>query len=644
MPSGQVNVTLGTAGHIDHGKTALVKCLTGCDTDRLKAEKERGMSIDLGYAPCTIADIEVGIVDVPGHENFIKTMVAGAAAVDAVVLVVAADDGVMPQTREHLDILTLLGVRHGLVALTKVDRVDSESLELARADVEDFLQGTFLEGAPMLPVSSVTGEGFDRFYEALVTLMRAVRPKAIDGVFRLPLDRSFSIKGYGTVVSGIPVSGSAHVDDEVVLLPHGVSGRIRGIEVYGRTSDTVMAGQCAALNVRHFDARSISRGNTLTVPGYFLPQQWYVCSLRLLPREKVSLKNGRNVKFHTGTAEVGAAVYSMKADRMSSGEEYLVQIRTSTPVVAGPGDRFILRTLSPVRTVGGGMIIEAVPRKLKRAQPHVYEDLQERAQAVVGDGRFVEYCLKTAPSFAAGEADLAFRAKVPHSRVQEILDDLTSQEKVILLAPKLYMHRDTAASTGQRVLGLVGDFHRHCPESPGITLEQLRADSKLDKNVVDGVVALLKTDGRLVERQGRLAASEHRAAFREEDVQHIEAIEALFRQQAFHPPDLQEIVEKTGTTEEVVQRIIKILCEHAKLVQVAEGLLFHREAVDRAREILVDFIGKEGKLESVRFKYLLETTRKFALPLLDYFDRGGVTRRDGNTRYLKTPPGGGSAK
>ncbi len=230
----QVNITLGTAGHIDHGKTALVKCLTGCETDRLKEEKERGMSIDLGFAPCKIADKQVGIVDVPGHENFIKTMVAGASGMDAVILVVAADDGVMPQTREHLDILTLLGVRHGIVALTKIDRVGAECRQGVAAKVAAFLRGTFLEGAPILPLSNVTGEGFDPFLEALWALVRSIEPRRIDGVFRLPLDRAFSVQGYGTVVAGIPVAGSAHVGDEVVLLPHGLTGRIRRIEVYGR--------------------------------------------------------------------------------------------------------------------------------------------------------------------------------------------------------------------------------------------------------------------------------------------------------------------------------------------------------------------------------------------------------------------------
>ncbi len=636
MPSEQINLTIGTAGHIDHGKTALVKCLTGCDTDRLKAEKERGMSIDLGFAPCTIADIEVGIVDVPGHENFVKTMVAGAVGMDAVLLVVAADDGVMPQTREHLEILTLLGVEHGLVALTKVDRVDSESLELARADVGEYLQGTFLERAPVVPVSSVTGEGLDAFLEALVALMEAVEPKPIDGVFRMPLDRSFSVKGYGTVVSGIPVSGSAHIDDEVELLPHGVTGRIRGIEVYGRTSDTVKAGQCAALNVRQMDQRTISRGDTLSVPGYFSAGQWFVCRLRLLSRQKATLKNGSNVKFHTGTAEVNASIYAMRGDAMRAGEEHLVQIRTSTPVVAGPGDRYILRTQSPVRTVGGGMIVEGIPGKLKRKRANLHEDLQERAQAVADDSRFVEYCVRTAQSLAAGVVDLAVRTKLPRGRVEAILQDLTDQNRITVLKPGLYAHRDTVAAAVERVIDLVGDYHRRSPESLGVTLDQLRTDSRLDNNVLDAIIAQLKTEGRLVERSGRFATSEHNPTFREEDQERVETIESLFREQPFHPPSAAEITEKIGANADAVRKILGILREHGKLVRVEEGLLFHCEAVDRARNILIEYIEKEGKLESVQFKYLLDTTRKFALPLLDHFDRVGLLRRDGNTRYLKS--------
>ena len=416
-----LNVTLGTAGHVDHGKTALVKALTGCNTDRLKEEKERGMSIDLGYAPCRVSDLEVGIVDVPGHESFIKTMVAGACGMDGVILVVAADDGIMPQTREHLDILTLLGLRHGLVALTKIDRVDDSRRQQVLADLRGFLQGTFLEGAPILPFSNVTCEGFDPFLAALEGLVRSITPRRADGVFRMPLDRAFSAKGFGTVVAGIPVAGSASLGGEAVLLPQNFTGRIKRIEVYGQAGDTVLCGQCAAINLGHCDAKEIRRGDVLTLPGYFTPQEFYVCRLRLLPLEKISLKSGAEVKFHTGTSEVNATLYPLESGELRGNSTQIVQLRMKRPIVAGPGDPFILRSFSPVRTIGGGTIIEAVERRLKRNRPGIAEDLAVQAAAVGDDARFVEYAIRTAPAIAIPKADLARRTKTLYPRLEEIL-------------------------------------------------------------------------------------------------------------------------------------------------------------------------------------------------------------------------------
>jgi len=635
MPTSQVNITLGTAGHIDHGKTALVKCLTGCETDRLKEEKERGMSIDLGYAPCYLGDMQVGIVDVPGHEHFIKTMVAGATGVDGVILVVAADDGVMPQTREHLDILTLLGVRHGLVALTKVDRVVPDHLELVRSDLEDFLRGTFLESAPILPVSNVTGQGFDRFLETLFELVKKIEPRRVDGVFRVPVDRAFSARGYGTVVAGIPVCGSAHAGDEVVVLPHNLAGRIKRIEVYGRASDVVLAGQCAAINVGHWDSHTIGRGDTVTLPGYFTPESFFVCKLRLLAHEKLHLKHGGEVKFHTGTSEVNATLYALEDRELQGGGDYLVQVKTKSPLVAGPGDHFILRTFSPVETVGGGTIVEAVPRRLKRNRPGLVDDLRRRAEAVLDDARFVEYCVRTAGRLAAGEDELAVRGKLLRARLQTILADLMRQRTLLGVAAGRYMHRDTAAEACARLLDIASQYHRQSPESPGLSFEQLRQAAGWDKEVLDALIVLLKSDGRLVERDQRLALAGHRPRLADEDARQVDAIEALFRQQAFSPPGREEIVQQTGMSLPAVDKALRILGEHQRLVAVGEGLLFHREAVDRARQLLIDHIGKEGRLESVDFKYLLDTTRKYALPLLDYFDRVGLLRRVGNTRYLK---------
>ena len=638
MDTAQKNITLGTAGHIDHGKTALIKCLTGCDTDLLKAEKERGMSIDLGFAPCTVSSLEVGIVDVPGHENFIKTMVAGATGIDGVIFVIAADDGVMPQTREHLDILTLLGVRHGIVALTKVDCVEPSRAQKATAEVENFLVGTFLENAPILPVSSITGQGFDTFYEALKELVDAIEPKKTDGVFRLPVERTFSVKGYGTVVTGIPVAGSVKVGDEVVLFPHGSKGRVKAVQVYKRNSDTAVVGQCAAINVPQWDYKNIDRGCTVTLAKYFTPQQWYLCKLEILTNIKAPLKTGAKIKFHTGTSEVLATVYLLEANRAAAGQTHLVQIRLDRPqrIVAAPGDRFILRSLSPVDTIGGGMIVEALPTKLKRNQEQVLRDAHDRAAGVLVEKDFVEYCIKTAEAHAANEGELSIRAKILPGPLKEILAELGGEGMVISLDSKLFAHRDTIENVQRKLLDIVAESHRSKPESPGLSVEQLLEASRLRKDVFDGLLRLLTSGGRLVERKHRLALPEHREMFSESERELLMAAESLFKTRPFKPPKFDEVVNAAAAKPEDVQKILKILIEQELLVRIDNDLLFHREAVEQAREMLTSYIKKEGGLESVKFKYLLDTTRKFAIPLLDYFDRIGVTRRVGYTRHLKT--------
>jgi len=635
MGTSQKNITLGTAGHIDHGKTVLIKCLTGCDTDHLKAEKERGMSIELGFAPCTVSGLEVGIVDVPGHENFIKTMVAGATGIDGVIFVIAADDGVMPQTREHLDILTLLGVKYGIVALTKVDCVDQQRVDNVTAEIKDFLIGTFLEKAPILSVSGITGEGFDVLYEALQELVDTIEPKRTDGVFRLPVERTFSVKGYGTVATGIPVAGSVKIGDEVVLFPHGTKGRIKAIQVYKRDSEIALVGQCAALNVPQWDYKTIKRGNVVTLGEYFQPQQLYLCKLRILPHIKSPLKNGTKIKFHTGTSEIVATVYLLEESRATAGSDCLVQIRLNEPVVAAPRDRFILRTLSPVQTIGGGMIVEALPEKLRRNNPQTVQDAHDRARAVLAEKDFVEYCIRTAKDFAVTETELSIRTKVLPERLKKILAELIHQAKVLNLGSKLYIHTETADPLQQKLLNIVGDFHRNKPESPGLTIEQLYEASRLKKDVFDGILKLLISQGKLVERKHRLALPEHCETFSDDEQKLLRSVESLFAERPFNPPKFEEVIEYTKAAPEKVQKILRILIEHEHLVRVENDLLFHSEAVEKARGLLISFIKKEGKLESVKFKYLLDTTRKYAIPLLDYFDRIGVTRRVGYTRYLK---------
>ncbi|MHC4072145.1 MAG: selenocysteine-specific translation elongation factor [Planctomycetota bacterium] len=581
MDAAQKNITLGTAGHIDHGKTALIKCLTGCDTDLLKAEKERGMSIDLGFAPCTVSDLEVGIVDVPGHENFIKTMVAGATGIDGVIFVIAADDGVMPQTREHLDILTLLGVRHGIVALTKVDCVEAVRAEKVTAEVRNFLVGTFLESAAILPVSSMTGQGFDVFYEALKKLVDAIEPKKTDGVFRLPVERTFSVKGYGTVVTGIPVAGTIKVGDEVILFPHGAKGRVKAVQVYKRNSDTAVVGQCAALNVPQWDYKSIERGNTVTLTKYFSPQQWYLCKLRVLASAKSPLKTGANIKFHTGTSEVLATVYSLESNRIDAGQECLIQVRLDRPqrIVAAPGDRFILRNLSPVQTIGGGTIVEAIPARLRRNQPEVLRDAKDRATAVLVERDFVQYCVKTAEAFAVNEGELSVRAKMLSGPLKDILAELAGEGRVISLDSKLFIHCDTAQDVQQNLIDIVHDFHSSKPESPGLGVEQLYDTSRLRKDVFDGIVRLLTSQGKLVERKHRLALPEHREMFSDDEQELLRSVESLFKIRPFNPPKIEEVAESTKTGAEEIQKTLRILIEQELLVQVE---IVRRKAASKA--------------------------------------------------------------
>jgi selenocysteine-specific elongation factor len=631
----QVNITLGTAGHIDHGKTALIRLLTGCETDRLKEEKERGMSIELGFAPCQVAGVEIGIVDVPGHENFVKTMVAGATGIDGVILVIAADDGIMPQTLEHLQILTLLGVEHGVVALTKIDRATSERRDRVGTDIENLLLGTFLEGAPILPISNITGEGFDGFYKGLADLVHSITPKRTDGLFRMPVERAFSVKGYGTVVSGIPVSGSARVGDELELLPQHVTGRIRGIEAYGKTSDTVMAGQCAALQFRHWDHNVIERGNSLAVPGTFASEEWLLVRLRVLPTAGLALDSGARAKFHSGTCDVLARVYPLEGLRMEAGGEYVAQIHVDTPVVVAPRDRFVIRALSPVTTVGGGVIIESMSRRLKRNRPGVRDDATERAEAILDEKGFAEYAIRHAEDAAATPDEIAFRTKIPAKRLETILAGLTTEGAVSRAPGGRFMHRERASQIDAAILASLDAFHREEPASIGVAPDRLQEMTGVEKDLLTAFLDRLRAAGAIALRNGLFALPGHRAAMSDAAHQAAALVEALFKTRAFAPPTVDEAAAAIGVPPKAADAARKTLIEHGALIKVAPDMYFHKSAIDLARQRITAHIEQKGSLPSVDFKYLIDTTRKFAIPLLDYFDKIGVTLRIANTRYLK---------
>jgi len=386
--------------------------------------------------------------------------------------------------------------------------------------------------------------------------------------------------------------------------------------------------------VPQWDPKAIARGNVVTVADYFSPSSWYLCELKLLDQERAGLKNAQQVRFHTGTSETTAAVYLFQETNLKPGGRCLIQVRLNVPLVAGPRDHFIVRTLSPARTIGGGIVIEALPRRLRRSHPEVIAAVQARAVAVATPKDFVEYCVKSAESFAAAEKELCLRSKTPPKQLAALLTQLVADGRVLPLGGRLHMHVDTAEQLQQRLLTIVADFHQRRPESPGITGEQLQSDADVRKDVFDHVLGLLLSDGRLVERKGRLALPEHREQFNDAEQELLAKVEDLFRNRPFDPPGMQEVADATGKAQPEVERALRLLVEQQRLVRVDQKLFFHTEAVATARERLVAYIREHGSLESVKFKYLLDTTRKYAIPLLDYFDKIEVTRRVGYTRHL----------
>ncbi len=630
-----INITLGTAGHIDHGKTALVKCLTGCDTDRLKIEKERGMSIELGFAPCVISGMEVGIVDVPGHEDFIKTMVAGATGIDAVIFVIAADDGVMPQTREHLDILTLLGVEFGIVALTKSDCVPAERIERVSEQIREFLEGTFLAEAPVVPVSNVTGAGFDVLLDKLKELVGKIKPRRTDGIFRLSVERTFSLKGYGTVVTGIPVSGCARTGDEIVILPQGLTGRIRAIQVFKNQSDIAQCGQCSAVNIPQWDHRTIKRGDVATVEGFFRPQQWFLCSLKVLGAQKAAGKNGLAVKFHTGTSEVAGKIFLLQDNALNPGDVALVQIRLNEPVVAGPRDPFIARNLSPARTMGGGTIVEGVPAKLRRSRADVVEECGRLAEAVKNNKDFVEYCVEKPKGIVADESELAFRVKLRTEKLKPILDGLIAEGKVKVLSAKVYIHARTFESLRDNIVSIRRKYHTDNPDKAGLGLAQLAEASGLKQDILAAIMDLLVKEGVVGRAKEQFALPGFQPIFSEKQKSLMEAVESAYQKRLFNPPAIEEAASLAGVSQKDLQDALRMLVGRNRLVEIEKGLFFHHDAIEQAKARISRFIQEQGKLESVKFKYILDTTRKYAIPLLDYFDRTGLTYRKGYTRYLR---------
>jgi len=632
------NVVLGTAGHIDHGKSSLIQRLTGVDPDRLPEEKARGLTIDLGFAPLTLENgRRIGVIDVPGHERLIKNMVAGATGIDAVLLVVAADDGVMPQTREHLTIMELLNLKHGLVAITKVDLVDAEFRELVRSDIADTLAGTFLENAPMVEVSSTTGEGIEALRNELDRLLPVVPPRDTTGIFRMPIQRVFSSKGFGTVVTGVPVGGQVSVGDTLEVVPLGKKGRVRGLHAYGETTDLVRAGHSSAVNITDIDYREVHRGMVLTCPGYFRSATLFEARFRYLPMHRQPLQHQAPVRLHVGTAEGIGRIYILDKKVLEPGDEAFVQFRLEQPLVAAPGDRFVLRSYSPLHTLGGGGIIDQSRWRLKTGKKQVLELLREKAEAVKDPRKLVAAVLHAQGYEGAVDKDLARRTGLPQDEVNTVLDELEKAGEISRAERGgLLLSRARLDEARNALLQSAANFFRENPRRRYLEQGQLRQQLGAHDAFFQHLVQTLQSEGVVTEAHGgKLGFRDYGPRLDEEEQAICAQILEDLAAQLFSPPAPAELAEKYNWPLATAEELTRLLVEEQKAIQLTEGVFLHQEAVAEARRRIGKHLEAGGSLTASEAKQLLGSTRKFGIPLLEHLDRIGFTVRRGDVRVLR---------
>lgn len=613
----------GTAGHIDHGKSSLVRTLTGIDPDRLKEEQQRGITIELGFADCDLGSGRVvSFVDVPGHERFVRHMVAGAAGIDAVVLVVAADDGVRPQTREHLAICSLLRVRDGLIVLSKADLVDEELREVVALEIRQVTAGTFLENAAIVPFSARTGLGVPDVREALVELFERVPERATAGVARLPVDRSFVMHGFGTVVTGTLVSGTLQEGQEVEILPGGSRARIRGLQVHGRKAVTVPAGRRTAVNLQGIASDAVPRGSTVTRPDALRTTRRVWARLELLPGVPGTLRRGGAARFHQGTCE-RAARFRVLGE--TPGGELEIELHLESETVLVPGDRFVLRRPAPVDTVGGGTVLDAHPPARRAARGGIVS-LARELDAVR------ERVQRAGPAGVA-RAALASERGASAESIDRGVQELEAAGEVRRLAGRVY---DAAFLDGveRRIAEALAAFHRAEPLSSGMSREKLRssAGGGLPQDAWRALLDDLSARGAVRPAADRVASADHRVILSECDRERMGRIERRFLDAGLDPPDVDAVVRDEGGG--TATRLIELLVEDGRLVRIRDGRPFHAEALRGVRERLRERAKDVRRIDVAAFKEMFGITRKNAIPLLEQLDVERVTRRVGNEREI----------
>jgi selenocysteine-specific elongation factor len=633
------HIIIGTAGHIDHGKTSLVRALTGTDTDRLKEEKERGITIELGFAQLDIGELRAGIVDVPGHERFVKNMLAGAGGIDLVILVIAADEGVMPQTREHLAICRLLGVKAGLIALTKCDLVEPDWVELVTDDLADFVKDTFLEGQPVVPVSSVTGAGLDALQDEIARLAEDTIPKSGQGIFRLPIDRVFSMKGFGAVVTGTLFSGAIRVGERVQIFPGDAEARVRGLQVHGEAVEEAVAGTRTAVNLQGVERIDIERGGVLGRASEL--KATYMLDVRLehihdAPRP---LKTRDRVRFHTGTSEVMGRVSVIGADAIESGESAFAQIRLEAPVSVLPRDRFVIRSYSPVVTIGGGEILDVAPKKHRRLRISSMEHFDAHLDA--DETTRLELLLADEGSAGADIAALTGRLTLNASEIRSELTALAKAGRARIVETESGLSLSEAHFTAlqKAITEFLAAYHKTNPLKPGAPREEVRGKGGgAGERAFAAALKVLVDAGTLIEEGSQIRLATHKVKVGADLAKVKTKLDDFFKLASFQPPMLKEVFNEAGTPEGPSKEAMQVLVDEGALIRLKEDLIYHKDALAGARSRLENYLGDHDNISASEFRDLLGITRKHAIPLLEYFDTARITLRIGDKRVLRSRP------
>jgi selenocysteine-specific elongation factor len=631
------HVIMGTAGHIDHGKTALVKALTGVDTDRLKEEKERGITIELGFTFLNLpSGIRLGIIDVPGHEKFVKHMVSGVWGIDLVALIIAADEGVMPQTREHLDICKMLKVKKGLIVLTKIDLVERELLDLVREEVTDIANDTFLKGAPILAVSSLTGEGIPQLISTLDHLAKEVEGRSSDGLLRLPIDRVFIIKGFGTVVTGTMVSGKLALGETVEILPSGIEGKVRNLQVYNRPVEEAVAGERAAVNLQGIETTDIQRGDVLVRPKTLTSTQLLDVYLEYLSTAPRPLKHRTQQKFHLGTHSTSASIFLLDREELSPGENGFAQLRLERPIVAMPQDRFVIRGSGVIQTLGGGLVLDTHPIKHRRYSQPVIHDL-----ILLKDGsseQAIRQQILRSGMAGISIGDLLNRVAMFPNRIQATLEKMMAREDILLFDSEKIKVIESGQYQRLREMALnqLREFHHQYPMKTGLAKEELRTklplevDVKLFQILIQG---LIQSKEAVLEKD-KLRLPGHQISSADEKGL-LKRVEEAILKGKLQPPSPVEVSAEWAEEEEKVLAVFEHLVHEGVLVKIKSGMYFHRIPFENLKGELINFLKNHQEITTPQFKELTRASRKYAIPLIEYFDQMKLTLRIGEKRVLR---------